>query len=157
MVRGKPSSRNPLLVSSWPSRSRTIAMVTSSGTRSPASMYFLASLPRSLPPDTFARKMSPVEIFGMLKFSAMNSAWVPLPAPGGPTRTSLTSGLPSSYSRPLAQEAFVVALHQLALDLLHRVQGDADHDQHCGTTEREVLVVPAGDIEEEVWQHGHDA
>jgi len=28
-------------------------------------MYFLASLPRSVPPDTFARKMSPVEIFGM--------------------------------------------------------------------------------------------
>src|SRR6266536_2741440 len=153
IVRGKPSSRNPPLASSCASRSRTIAIVTSSGTRSPASMYFLASLPRSVPPDTFARKMSPVEIFGMLKFSAMNSAWVPLPAPGGPTRTSLTHCLPS----PLAQEAFVVALHQLALDLLHRVEGDADHVQHGGATEREVLVVAAGDREEEVRQDGNDA
>ena len=53
-------------------------------------MYFLASRPRSVPPETLARKMSPVEIFGTPKCSAMNSAWVPLPAPGGPTSTNLT-------------------------------------------------------------------
>src|SRR6266496_100632 len=142
MLRGNPSSRNPALASSCASRSRTIAFVTSSGTRSPASMYFLASLPRSLPPDTLARKMSPVEIFGTSKCSAMNSAWVPLPAPGGPTSTSRT--WPASFLPRSAQEPFVVALHQLALDLLHRVEGHADHDQHGRTAEREVLIVATG-------------
>ena len=42
------------------------------------------------PAATLARKMSPVEIFGTARCAAMNSAWVPLPAPGGPTSTSLT-------------------------------------------------------------------
>ena len=73
-LRGKPSSRKPSFASGWASRSRTIAMVTSSGTRSPASMYFLAVWPSSVPPETLARKMSPVEILGMSKCSAMNSA-----------------------------------------------------------------------------------
>src|SRR4051794_38814275 len=153
-LRGNPSSRKPSFASGCASRSRTIALVTSSGTRSPASMYFLAIRPSSVPPDTLARKMSPVEIFGMVKFSAMNSAWVPLPAPGGPTSTSLMR-LPSLSAS--AQESFVVPLHQLALDLLHGVEAHADHDQHCGATEREVLIVAAGDTEEEVRQDGDDS
>src|SRR5690348_11787792 len=115
-------------------------------------MYFLACRPSSVPPETLARKMSPVEIFGIAKCSAMNSAWVPLPAPGGPTRTNLMS--PPSR---LAQETFVVALHELAFDLLHRIEAHAHHDQHRGTAEREVLRVTAGDGEEEVGQHGDDA
>ena len=41
----------------------------------------------------------------------------------------------------LPQEPFVVPLHQLALDLLHRLQADADHDEHGGATEREVGVL----------------
>ena len=41
-----------------------------------------------VPSLTLARKMSPVEIFGTAKCDAMNCAWVPLPAPGGPTSTS---------------------------------------------------------------------
>jgi hypothetical protein len=36
----------------------------------------------------FDRKMSPVEIVGMSKLLAMRAAWVPLPAPGGPTMSS---------------------------------------------------------------------
>ena len=59
-------------------------MVTSSGTRSPASMYFLASSRASVPSLTLARKMSPVEIFGIAKCDAMNCACVPFPRPGGP-------------------------------------------------------------------------
>ena len=88
VVRGKPSSRKPSLASGSASRSRTMLMVTSSGTSLPASMYRLASTPRGVPWETFARKMSPVEIFGTERCAAMNSACVPLPAPGGPTRTS---------------------------------------------------------------------
>src|SRR3954469_6405686 len=111
-------------------RARTIRLVTSSGTYSPASMYSSAFLPRGVPRETLARKMSPVEIAGMPKWSATTLAWVPFPAPGGPMRISLIS----------AQEPFVVALLELALDLLHRVEGDADHDQDRRASEREVLV-----------------
>src|SRR5262245_46499505 len=90
--------------------------------------------------------MSPVEIAGILKCSATNLAWVPLPAPGGPISTSLIGG-GSFRGRPSrrsgwtsSQEPFVVALLQLALDLLHRVQRDADHDEDRGAAEGEVLV-----------------
>ena len=66
-------------------RLRTIWLVTSSGTYSPASMYALGLDARAAVPwETLARKMSPVEIAGMPKCSATNLAWVPLPAPGGP-------------------------------------------------------------------------
>src|SRR3954452_5204115 len=74
--------------------------------------------------------MSPVEMAGTPKWSATTLAWVPLPAPGGPIRISLMS----------AEESFVVALLELGLDLLHRVERDADHDEQRGATEREVLV-----------------
>ena len=86
-VRGNPSSRKPGWASSSASRSRTMAIVTSSGTRSPASMYFFASTPSSVCWATLARKMSPVEICGIPKCLAMWAACVPFPAPGGPTRT----------------------------------------------------------------------
>src|SRR3954452_17805574 len=110
-------------------------LVTSSGTYSPASMYFLASTPSGVPWDTLARKMSPVEIAGILKCSAMNFAWVPLPAPGGPM---ISKRMLQSVSS--AQESFVVALLELALDLLHRVERDAHHDEDRRASEREALV-----------------
>src|SRR3954468_6175269 len=109
-------------------------LVTSSGTSSPASMSLFASWPRGVPSETLARKMSPVEMAGILKCSAMNLAWVPLPAPGGPISTSLIDRGSAS-----SEESFVVALLQLALDLLHRVQGDTDHDQDRRAAEGEVL------------------
>src|SRR3954470_24881924 len=112
-------------------RLRTMRLVTSSGTYSPASMYRFASIPSGVPWDTLARKMSPVEIAGILKCSAMNFAWVPLPAPGGPMISSRTEcSLGSS-----AQESFVVALLELALDLLHRIERDTHHDEDRGATE----------------------
>src|SRR3954464_531963 len=90
--------------------------------------------------------MSPVEIAGILKCSATALAWVPFPAPGGPISTSLIGG-GSAPARPRhrsacpsSQETFVVALLQLALDLFHRVQRDADHDEDRGAAEGEVLV-----------------
>src|ERR1700730_2252483 len=178
-VRGKPSSRKPSPASPSANRSRTMLMVTSSGTSCPPSMYRFASIPSGVPAVTLARKMSPVEILGTARFAAMNSAWVPLPAPGGPTSTSLTeSPPPASCSRsqaqesvvgaqgwcahscwpaqrssaPLPQEPFIVALHELALDLLHRLQADADDDQHRRTTEREVLFLPTHQVDEPVRQ-----
>src|SRR6476620_3762378 len=105
-------------------RLRTIRLVIESGTSSHASMYRLAATPSSVPCDTFARKMSPVEIAGMTKCSATFCACVPLPAPGGPMKINLMRCSGSS-----AQESFVVALLELALDLLHGVERDADHDQ----------------------------
>ena len=47
-------------------RLRTIRLVISSGTYSPASMYSLAFTPSSVPSETLERKMSPVEIAGTL-------------------------------------------------------------------------------------------
>ena len=38
-----------------------------------------------------ARKMSPVEMAGMPRRSAIRAAWVPLPAPGGPRMISRAS------------------------------------------------------------------
>src|SRR6478672_12473706 len=145
-------------------RLRTMLLVTSSGTYSPASMKRLASTPSGVPSETLARKMSPVEIAGIPKCSATNLAWVPLPAPGGPIMISRIFGMspsamaccapprgdcrhsrrssmlahrlrprlyqphretlpaaPGERATPLPQESFVVALLQLALDLLHRV------------------------------------
>src|SRR5438477_9123200 len=87
----------------------------------------------------------------------MNSAWVPLPAPGGPTSTSLTRAPRGVRSPPpLPEEPFVVALHELALDLFDRLQAHADDDQHRRTTEGEVLPVAADQVDEQVRQHRDD-
>src|SRR3954452_7472771 len=133
-LRGKPSSRKPLRASSSSSRETTMPIVISSGTRSPASMNFLACWPSSVPWLTFARKMSPVEIFGIPRWAEMNWACVPFPAPGGPTRTRRIT------APPLAEEALVVAQHQLALDLLRGVEAYADEDEDGRAAEGEGLA-----------------
>src|SRR6195952_857085 len=127
-----------------------------------------------------SRKRSPVEMCGASSRSDNRAACVPLPAPGGPTRTILMStplrrdrrrsrapilpcgavpGLPASgRGCPSAQEALVVALHQLALDLLHGVEADADHDQDSSAPEGEVLLaLTAGEAQEEVREDRDDA
>ncbi len=58
----------------------------SSDTRPPVSITCFAASPSGVPAFTAARSMSPVEICGMPNASLMNVAWVPLPAPGGPSR-----------------------------------------------------------------------
>src|SRR5690242_10020885 len=122
-------------------------------------MYRLASTPSGVPCATLARKMSPVEILGTARCAAMNSAWVPLPAPGGPTSTSLTRMPPARPPWPARspEESLVVALHQLALDLFHGFQTDADDDQHGGAAEREVLLVATDEVDEQVRQDRDDA
>src|SRR5919107_1457739 len=104
-----------------------------------------ASSSSGVRPATLARKMSPVEIAGTPKWVATTLAWVPLPAPGGPMRIRRTPPPPRrdrrQADRPAStEEPLVIALLQLALDLLHGVEGDADHDQQRGAAEGEVLV-----------------
>ena len=59
-LRGKPSSRKPSCAASLSTHSRITPMMTSSGTRSPLSMYSLAFWPSSVPSFTALRRMSPV-------------------------------------------------------------------------------------------------
>ena len=94
-------------------RSATMRFVTSSGTKSPLSMYFLASTPSGVIDFTLWRKMSPVEIGTIPILSAIRVAWVPLPEPGGPMssmrvivcsslsiRTALRDRVGAQRSRP---------------------------------------------------------
>src|SRR5580704_4600392 len=108
--------------------------------------------------------MSPVEMWGMAKSSRRRSAWVPLPAPGGPRRirfnSDTTRGSLSAHAHRvpavavfvqshapeltgtelLLQETLVAAHHQLRLELLHGFQRNPDHDQDGGPTEGELLM-----------------
>src|SRR4051794_10639068 len=106
-------------------------ITSSSGTRSPLSMYSLAFLPSSVSLSLCSRRRSPVPMYGSPKSSRRRAAWVPLPAPGGPRRIKLSSLI------ALLQEAFVITHHQLRLELLHRVQRDADDDEQRRAAEVE--------------------
>mmetsp|Transcript_22859 Transcript_22859/g.38201 ORF Transcript_22859/g.38201 Transcript_22859/m.38201 type:complete len:241 (+) Transcript_22859:241-963(+) len=84
-VRGKPSKMKPPFLS--PSSCSRIRPITiSSVTSSPRSMTSATFLPISVPEVFAARSMSPVESWIMSRFSTRRPAWVPLPAPGGPSR-----------------------------------------------------------------------
>jgi len=83
-VRGKPSSMAPSCASGCCSRSRTIEMVTSSGTSSPRSIYCLANCPSGVWRLRLSRNRSPEAICGNPNFSRSTWACVPLPAPGPP-------------------------------------------------------------------------
>src|SRR6266536_3310247 len=84
--------------------------------------------------------MSPVAMCGIPYASEMRFACVPLPEPWGPKSRMFTlSGL--------LQETLVRAHHHLRLHLPHRVERDADDDDHgrpserAGRRAREVEVV----------------
>ena len=123
--RGKPSRMNPFDTSSWSSRSSTSSLVrlAAPGHRRRDTFAFK---PSGVPLLMLSRNRSPVEICGIPSFSANWTACVPLPAPGGPSKTISL------------QEPFVVALHQLAFDLLNRIQTDANHDENGRTAERQI-------------------
>src|SRR2546428_1873664 len=91
IVRGKPSRMKPFFASGSFSRRSVIAITMSSGTSCPASMYAFAFFPRSVPCAALCRKKLPVEMCGTPRYAASFAAWVPLPAPGGPSKTSLIS------------------------------------------------------------------
>ena len=116
-----------LAASSSASRLRTMSMVTSSGTRSPASMYALACRPERGP----LADVGPEDVAGGdLRHRQVLRDELGL-------RPLARAGWPDQDEAALAQEAFVVAQHQLALDLLHGLEADADHDEHRGAAERE--------------------
>src|SRR3954470_19892430 len=89
-VRTAPSRIAPFAVFGEVITSCRIPRITESGTRSPRSMNAFASFPRGVPSRRAARSTSPVAIFGIPSRSASLSACVPLPAPGGPSRTMIT-------------------------------------------------------------------
>src|SRR4051795_8372263 len=64
-----------------------MATVMSSGTRSPAAAKAAACPPRPVPLPMWTRNSSPVDTAGIPSRSARMAACVPLPDPGGPTRT----------------------------------------------------------------------
>src|SRR5262245_18215954 len=91
--------------------------------------------------------MSPVEMRQTPSRSHCNWACVPLPDPGAPSRTT-RAGWPSTPSptNPASlHEAFVVAHHELALDLLDGVHADAHHDEQRRATEVELDPHALGD------------
>src|SRR6185503_20194229 len=123
--------------------------MSSSETSSPERMTASTSRPISLPLATSARRRSPDASTGTPRLAASAGAWVPLPAPGAPSRMATVIDVPESA---LADEPFVVAHHQLRLDLLHRLDDDGDHDEQAGAADGEALQRWVDDAEE----HGED-
>ena len=77
-------------------------ITTSSGTSSPAFMYFWAASPISVPRAAASRSISPVEMCGSPYAATMRSAWVPLPAPGPPSRIDVQFAASTSPQRARA-------------------------------------------------------
>ena len=130
IVRGKPSSRKPSSASPESSRSSITSQISSSGTRSPGPCTPWPSCRARSSLATASRRMFRSRSRAGRSRRRSRSACVPFPAPGGPSRTRLQLGS--------LEEALVVAHHQLRLELLHRVERHADHDQDRGAAEVEV-------------------
>src|SRR5208337_3695351 len=132
-VRGKPSRIKPFWQSGCARRSLMMPMTTASGTSLPASMYSLAFRPISVPALTAARRMSPVEIWGIPYLSMSFFAWVPFPAPGPPNRIRFISfSFLRSASHPahaFFHETLVMAGEQMRFDLSHGIHGHPHHNQ----------------------------
>src|ERR1700688_4692692 len=117
--------------------------------------------PSGVPAAISARSMSPVAMCGIPKCERSMLAWVPLPLPGAPYRSRFTVG-PPHPAEPAARvgpaspasadlrlvssdEAAVLAHHQLRLQLFHRVERYADHDEYGCASEVHRLSVDARD------------
>ena len=112
----------------WSSRSRNTPTIVVVGHELAAVHVPLGlAAERACRAATAARSRSPDARTGMPRCSARIGAWVPLPAPGAPRSTITVIGLPD--------EPFVVAHQELRLDLLHRLDDDADDDQEAGAAE----------------------
>src|SRR3954469_19814326 len=118
--------------------------MTESGTRSPRSMYDLASSPNGVPLRIAARSSSPVAKVGTASAAASSGACVPFPAPGLPKSTMIigwgrvperaqeSSGrrlATADLEAPLLHEAVVLPEQQVLLHLCQGVERHADHDQ----------------------------
>src|ERR687886_49214 len=93
----------------------------------------LTRRPSSVPAAIASRSISPVATCGIRYSAAIRFACVPLPVlyvlSCAPPACLLCQRRPRS-ARPLSQEALVGAHHHLRLHLPHRVERDADDDQH---------------------------
>mmetsp|Transcript_14436 Transcript_14436/g.60227 ORF Transcript_14436/g.60227 Transcript_14436/m.60227 type:complete len:208 (+) Transcript_14436:237-860(+) len=98
-VRGKPSRMKPPWQSDSVMRSRMIPTTISSLTRPPDSITAFAFRPTSVPAETAARSMSPVESCGTPSASTILGACDPLPAPGGPKRIMIDRSPPAARAR----------------------------------------------------------
>src|SRR4029450_3474032 len=132
-------------------------MTMSSGTRSPRSMYSSPALPSSVPLATSSRSRSPVAILARSKWSAIRVAWVPLPAPGGPT-TSPRLACPSGWSVVLGGVGLFPGLVDRTGRMLGRgVHGDQPQRAVAGVDE---VVAGAGREQHHVargWARGAPA
>src|SRR5258707_12092958 len=146
----RPSSTRPAARGSL-NACLMMPMMTASGTRSPRSMYPLASRPSAVPARMAARSSSPVERVGTPSAAASSGAWVPFPAPGFPKSTMIMSNGEGSESRgsrllasadlqlALLHEAVVLPQQKMLLHLRQRIERDTDHDEQRRSAERHGL------------------
>ena len=120
-------------------RSSTTATTMSSGTSSPRSMYSLAFEPGRHAgvggvAEELARRevLDPVVLGEPRRLGALAGALLAEEHQAGSATHDASSSIPSG------EEALVVAHHQLAVDLLHRLERDAHGDQQRGAAEREL-------------------
>src|SRR5437867_3083106 len=99
-----------------------------------------------------SRKRSPVERWTQPFWVTSAFAWVPLPTPGGPRKTRSPTPLLSSGISP--DEALVGPLQELGLELLHRLDHDADDDEDARAAEPEGLHLR--DVADERRHDRHD-
>src|SRR5215211_9288499 len=126
-------------------------MTSSSGTRTPLSMYSSATLPSSVPLATSSRSRSPVAIRARSKCSAIRLAWVPLPAPEGPISSTRMAG-PPGCSVVLGGVGLGLGLVDGAGGVLWRgVDGDQAQGAVAGVDE--VVAGPGRDQHQVVGAH----
>ena len=128
IVRGKPSSTKPPAASPAARRSRISSIMRSSGTRSPRVVDRLDPAA-----ELACRRRSPRAACRRSRCAGCRTRRRSA-SPGFPCRRPAGRGGGCS-APPLLQEAFVGAHHHLRLHLPHRVERDADDDQHRGAAE----------------------
>ena len=149
-LRGKPSRMKPGRASGRLMRSRSMRMISSSGTSSPRSMYSFAcraqlgvhaQWPRAAC-RRWRRAASRSVRTRILRLRALARA-------RGAQEDQIQFGF------PYRMKPGVVAHHQLRLELLHRVQHHADDDEQSGAADRQRLHV--GNDRREVRHDGDHA
>src|SRR5918911_3636801 len=104
--------------------------------------------PRGVSSPIARRRMSPVAMWARPYSAAIRFACVPFPAPWGPKIKMFTA---------LLEEALVATHHHLRLHLPHRVERDADDDQHGGAAESARGRLGEAEVaDEDARGNGHD-
>src|ERR1700680_4022944 len=98
-----------------------------------------------------SRSMSPVDRCGSRYRWAIRCAWVPLPAPGGPSKITarcrpvarlarFRSAVAAATQLSLLDKPFIIPHHQLSLNLLNGVHRHANDDQEGGAAKIKVYL-----------------